>query len=390
MIKGFYMRYFKLKHWGLNGWLLLVLALMSALQLACKKDLFEANINTVDNSITLTANLGPDQGISLSEQNSEMTLLILKWSDPGYFTDTARGNVIISYILDLDTSASFGAGKSYNLGVSLTSDSLTGLSLNNKLLAIGCTPSSANIVYTRIRSVFNGDTLASNTISFTATPYALPLPALLIMGEGGWTTPATRTNGYLLTSAKKDNKYEGYINFSYANWGGANCKLLSTVDNSGYGWGTDAYTLQKGADISTLGNLWITPCPNYMKVNVDLDALTISYTPIKFFMSGTFNNWGNSAMTFDANTNKWTATGVKFAAGDSFAFVTSVWDNATASWNDPSWDICYKIDEEGTLVFAGDPVWGGNNITVAQTGTYTVSLDLSNGDGNYSFEVIKD
>ncbi|QEC71925.1 hypothetical protein FSB73_09870 [Arachidicoccus ginsenosidivorans] len=107
-------------------------------------------------------------------------------------------------------------------------------------------------------------------------------------------------------------------------------------------------------------------------------------------MSGTFNNWGNSAMTFDANTNKWTATGVKFAAGDSFAFVSSVWDNATASWNDPSWDICYKIDEEGTLVFAGDPVWGGNNITVAQAGTYTVSLDLSNGDGNYSFEVTKD
>ena len=384
------MKYFKLTNWRLNSLLILVITLMCTIQFACKKDLFEANITTTSNSISLTSNMATGANLSLSEQNNDLVVLVLNWSDPGYFTDTERGNVIISYILDLDTAASFGSGKSYNLGVALSVDSLTGLSLNNKLLAIGCTPSTENKVYTRIRSVFHGDTLASNTISFTATPYALPLPALLIMGEGGWNTPAARTNGYLLTSAGKDNKYEGYVNFSFASWGGANCKLLSTVDNSGYGWGADPYTLQKGDDISTLGNLWITPCPNYMKVNVDLDALTISYTPIKFLMSGTFNDWGNTAMTFDANTNKWTATGIKFVAGDNFAFISSVWDNTTSSWNEPSWDICYKIDDEGTLVFAGDPVWGGNNITVAQAGTYNVSLDLSAGDGNYTYEVTKD
>lgn len=369
-------------------WLILLL-LISAVQFSCKKDLYEATVSGDANSIVLTGSASAGGAIALSVATDSAVVLRLNWTDPGYFKDTAKGNVIIRYILDLDTAASFTTAKSYTIGDAVRADSLTGLNLNNKLLAIGCTPGKATAVYTRIRSVFEGDTLASNTVSFTVTPYALPLPALLVMGYGGWTTPSVRTDGYLLTSVNKDNKYEGYINFSYASWGGANCRLLSTADNSAYGWGTDAYTLQKGDDIAGLGNLWITPCPNYMKVNVDLSALTIDYTPIRFLMSGTYNNWGNTAMTFDASTNLWTASDISFAAGDSFAFISSVWNAGTSAWDAPSWNISYKVDDEGNLIYGGAPDWKGNNITVAEAGTYTVTLDLSKGDGSYTYSMTK-
>src|SRR5690606_37544608 len=231
-------------------------------------------------------------------------------------------------------------------------------------LSIGCPAGTESTVYARVRSIFSRDTVVSNPVSFTVVPYAQPLPALLVMGYGGWTTPETRTNGYILTSANQDQHYEGYIHFSFESWGGANCRLLSTADNSAYGWGSDEYTLTRGDDIAALGNLWITPCPNYMKVNVDLDQLTISYTPIAFYVSGSFNDWGNTAMTFDDQTLQWRIENLTLSAGDTFGFTSSSWDRETDSWSDPTWDICYKVDEEDKLVFAGAPVWGGSNIEV--------------------------
>ncbi|RRN77618.1 hypothetical protein EIM50_18690, partial [Pseudoxanthomonas sp. SGD-10] len=63
---------------------------------------------------------------------------------------------------------------------------------------------------------------------------------------------------------------------------------------------------------------------------------------------------------------------------NSFAFIAN-----------EKWDITYKVNDKGKLVFAGAPVWGGNNIVVESTGTYKVILDLSGGDGNYTYQLIK-
>lgn len=367
--------------------LTLVLLLVSTLLFSCKKDLYQANIQISGHSITLTSSIAAKQPIILTSAVDSIVQLTLSWTDPKYFTDTAKGNVVINYILDMDTSSTFKTGRSYNLGTAVVVDSLQGLDLNNKLLSIGCTGGNAQTVYARVKSAFYGDTVLSNTISFIATPYKLPLPALLVIGYSGWVTPTTRTNGYILTSANKNNLYEGYVNFSYASWGGADCRLLSTVDNAAYGWGTDAYTIQKFADISSAWNLWITPCPNYMKVNVDLSALTINYVPIQFYISGSFNNWGNTPLTFNTTTNQWTVSNVTFAAGDVFAFISSTWDATSSSWTSPSWDISYRVDASGNFIYGGAPGWNGNNITVNKAGTYTVVLDLSGGDGNYTYSL---
>lgn len=215
------------------------------------------------------------------------------------------------------------------------------------------------------------------TLTMTVNPYRsfVEYPALLVKGGNSWRTPAERTNGFVLTSAKFNSKYEGYLDLPDADgYGGDAFTLVSTKDAKVYGWGTSETTLSEGG-----GNLWLEPAPNHMKVNVDLDALTIKYTPVKFFISGDDNGWSVSAtpMTYHADTKVWTASNVALTEGNTFAFSCN-----------GAYEISYKLDkEDGVLTFAGAPGWGGVNILVAKTGVFTVTLDLSAGDGNYTYSV---
>src|SRR5690606_4671968 len=212
-----------------------------------------------------------------------------------------------------------------------------------------------------------------SSLTITVTPYKAVViyPALVVKGGNSWQTPptASRENGFILTSAGFNNKYEGYLNLPNADgWGGDAFTLISTVDGKSYGWGTSATTIAEGT-----GNLWLTPSPAYMKVNVDLDAKTISYTPVEFFISGDDNGWSTSAtpMSYDAESKTWVAENVSLTAGKSFVFTAN-----------GSYDISYKVDNDGKLIFAGPPAWAGNNIPVEKTGVYTVTSDLSGGAGN--------
>jgi hypothetical protein len=235
----------------------------------------------------------------------------------------------------------------------------------------------------RLKAEINQNTGVASTIkpvysslTMMVNPYkaTVEYPALLVKGGNSWKTPAVRTNGFVLTSAKFNAKYEGYVELPNADgWGGDAIQLVSTTDAKVYGWGTSATTLAVGG-----GNLWLTPSPAQMKVNADLDALTISYTPVKFYISGDDNGWSTSStpMVYNATTQKWVAANVALTAGKTFVFTCN-----------GSYDISYKVDAAGNLAFAGAPTWGGINIPVTKTGVYTITLDLSAGDGNYTYSV---
>ncbi len=215
-----------------------------------------------------------------------------------------------------------------------------------------------------------------STLTMDVNPYkaTVEYPALMVKGGNSWKTPTTRTNGFVLTSAKFNSKYEGYINLPNADgWAGDAMQLILTKDASVYGWGTSATTLSVGG-----GNLWLTPSPAYMKVNADVDALTISYTPVQFFISGDDNGWSTSStpMIYNATTGQLVAANVALTAGKTFVFTCN-----------GGYDISYKVDANGALVYAGAPTWGGINIPITKTGVYTVTLDLSAGDGNYTYSI---
>jgi len=169
---------------------------------------------------------------------------------------------------------------------------------------------------------------------------------------------------------KSDGSYEGYVNFPNT---GNNFKLCTQLSWNGtnYGWGGTATTISGSG---SAGNCYFGG-PGYCRVVADVNASTISYTPTSWVLAGDFNNWSVTAnkMTFNATTNQWTATGVNLVAGKQWKFV-----------GDPNYNSCFGVDSKGNFVFGNGNV---ANFTTATSGTYTVTLDLSQGNGNYTYSV---
>jgi starch-binding outer membrane protein SusE/F len=337
----------------------LLLAFMSAAASSCKEDIEQQTLIPPTGLKGFTASSSQIVLSSATENNAVVTFSY----DPANF----GVSVPASYSLQFDTPADTTGPNAWGKAVTVKFDagsrqrSFMGKDFNSLAATqLGLPAGTASKLAVRLKAEIMQSTGAATTVTpvyssmtLTVTPYEAIIiyPALVVKGGNSWVTPAVtnRTAGLVLTSSGFNSKYEGYISLPNAD-----------------GWGGDG------------GNLWLSPAPNYMKVNADIQAMTISFTPAKFFISGDDNGWSTSAtpMTYDAATKKWVANNVSLTAGKAFAFTAN-----------GGWDLSYKVDGTGKLVFAGPPAWGGSNIAVAKTGVYTVTLDLSGGAGNYTYSV---
>jgi starch-binding outer membrane protein SusE/F len=334
---------------------------------ACKKDI----VQTVKTDGTAPVITLTPATVTLSSSTANDTVSTISWSraDFGY-------KAAVNYTVEIVKSGNpFSVAKTTNLG-NATQLKYVGAVLNEAAIGLGIAVGSTADLDIRIKSTLSDSVFIYSPVAkLKVTTYQVDFPALLVRGGNAWITPATRTNGFVLTSPNYDGKYEGYINLPNADgYGGDALKLM--VESSGvtYGWGGTSNTMTAGST----GNLWFTPAPNYMKVNADINAGTVNFTPVKFFLSGDQNGWSTSAtpMTFNAATNQWMANNVSFTAGNKFVFTSN-----------GSYDISYKVNSAGKLVYAGPPNWAGDNISAPGTGTYTVILDLSAGDGSYTYKI---
>lgn len=309
--------------------------------------------------------------IVLSAATASDNMQTISWTEADYGFSAA-----INYQLEIAASGSnFAGAQKINMGTD-RSYTYTGAVLNDLAIGMGIDPGTSGSLEIRVRSSLSDSVFDySDVVMLNITTYVVQFPALLVRGGNGWVTPNTRTPGFVLSSPDFSSKYEGYVYLPNADgWGGDAFKLLSTSSGVEYGWGTSSTTMAAGS----AGNLWLTPAPNYMKINADINALTINYTPVQFFLSGDHNGWSTSAtpMTYDPVTHKLIASNVNFSAGNSFVFTCN-----------GGYDISYKVDGSGKLIFAGPPNWAGSNIPAPGTGSYTVILDLSGGNGNYTFSI---
>jgi starch-binding outer membrane protein SusE/F len=360
----------------------LLLSLGTAFFASCEKDLEQKTLSVPSSVPGFSSSVSSVVLTTASDNNKVVTF---KFIEPDYGVSISTVNTL-QFDVPADTigAAAWGKAVEVKLTGDSTEKSFTGKNFNSLLVnQLKLATDAPSTIVVRLKSEVNKSIGGVSSVkpvysvvTMTVTPYKAVIiyPALMIRGGNSWITPATRTDGLILTSVNFNNKYEGYIYLPNADgWGGDAFRLESTATGKFYGWGTSATTIAEGAT----GNLWLSPAPNYMKVNVDLDALTVSYTPVQFFISGDDNGWSTSAtpMTYNPATKKWTAD-VSLTAGKAFAFT------ANGDWN-----ITYKLNSEGNLVFAGNPVWGGNNIVATKTGVQKVTLDMSQGDGRYTYSI---
>lgn len=333
---------------------------------SCKKDM--ANTKMTD-GVPSTVSLSPAD-IVLTAATAADTVQTISWTAADYGYSAA-----VKYTVEIAKAGTNFAGAAIVNAGSAKSIKYIGAVLNDLAIGFGISPNSTGTLDIRVKSSLSDSVFKYSSVApLTVKTYQVDFPALLVKGGNAWVTPASRTNGFLLTSPNFDTQYEGYINLPNADgWGGDALKLVSTSSGIEYGWGGSSTTMAAGAS----GYLWFTPAPNYMKVTADVSALTVNFTPVQFNVTGDHNSWNTSAnpMTYDPTSKKLTAT-VTFAAGNKFVFTCN-----------GSYDNSYKVNNDGKLIFAGPPAWAGNNIPAPGAGTYTVTLDLSQGNGSYTYSI---
>src|SRR5258708_3181558 len=340
---------------------------------ACRKDEQQAVLKQGTFLTTASAGLAASSTtLVLDSTNAAKTqALTFTWPAVNF-----NASVVVTYTLQIDSvNGNFAKPQTVTL-VNGLSKSYTVADFNALLTTLGLTPGVAGQIEVRVKAAVLQSTgvastaadVYSNIVNLTVTPYKIVISYPKLYVAGDFLNPTwTQINqpGWILASVKSDGTYEGYLNFPNA---GNNFKLCSAPNWNGinYGWGTSATTMSP-----TGGNLYFAG-PAYCKVVADVNALTISYTTTKWILSGDFNSWSISAtpMTFDASPHLWTATGISLTAGGGFKFV-----------GDAAWATNFGLDAKGNLAY------NGSNIPVTKTGVYTITLDLSNGAGGYTYSI---
>ena len=346
---------------------------------SCKKDLTEPILQSPSGVSSFAESTNT---LVLSKANDSTTVVAFSWQASNYGI-----NVPVTYTLQIDQPSDTSGTNAWGNAITTTiaTDSLSkswlGTDFNHIMNQLGLPNGSASTIVARLKvNVNQSNGLAStiptllSTLSMTVTPYKVVLiyPKLYVAGDflnPTWTQE--NSPGWILASVLSNGVYEGYVNFPNS---GNNFKLCTELDWNGtnYGWGTSATTISGSG---SAGNCYYAGPNVYARVVADVNKLTISYTNTTWVVAGDFNSWSltGNPMTFNAATNTWTATGVQMTAGNQWKFV-----------GDSGWNNCYGLDSKGNFVFGNGSV---GNFTVTKTGTYTVTLDLSQGAGNYTYSV---
>jgi len=304
----------------------------------------------------------PVASLVMTEAQKDSTLTF-SWQAPDYGYEAA-----VSYTVKMDlVGASFANAIDIATGTS-TSAVVTYDKINTALLTLGGLEGVASNIEIKVVAKVVGLTpekISSDSIAMTLTPYEVVIvyPHLNLpgsfqpYGSGNWSGVGTEYNR--IYSLKSDEVYEGYVNMVRDGDPANNVDFKFTkVD-----WGNGEYSYSSAGKLvaSGGGNVPLAT-GGYYKVSADLVALTYSVTKITrwgVIGDATADGWNSDqAMTYDAATNKWTATlalsvgGIKFRANA----------DGVINYGDDGADL--KLNA------------GGANIAVPAAGTYTITLDL--------------
>lgn len=350
----------------------LILLIIPFVFFGCEKDNIKAVLsnNPVAPEITILSTTPYTETDSLNE-------FPIRWKKTDYGVP-----VVVNYAVQVDIAGNnFATAK--NLGTT-TADSLmfTVKSFNSKLLDIMDLPTNvATDIQIRIVSAYKQDTIFSDPVSLTVTPYQQTVavdpvfPALYIAGDfQGWDI----SNALRISAFKTEGIYEGYINIA---GGSREFKLYTEKawDSESYGAGGGNTLIVANCACSN----FMAPADGYYQFTADLNTMQFTLTPTTWGIIGnaTPGGWDNSTpMTYDATTKTWSVTADMITNG---------------SWKfraNNEWAINFGINADGNLAYADHPVFGStsgiNNITVPSDGNYTITLDLHDAN-KYKYTAVK-
>ncbi|GAB3290991.1 SusE domain-containing protein [Hymenobacter tenuis] len=300
----------------------------------------------------------------LMQDKASATAVTYTWTPASFGYQAA-----VKYILQFDKKGgNFTAPIEIEAG-NATTRALTVAELNSVLIRLKMAPGAVGNVDVRVVASVGASTapMMSSVTSLSGTPYLvfIEYPSIYVPGSHqGWSPDKAP----FLASVNNDKKYEGYVNFADANTEFKFTAARTWDLNYGLDGPTATSALKQNGD-----NIKAA-VPGYYRLNVDLN--TLKYTAVKtswaVIGAATPGGWDSETkMTYDAAKQVWTVTlplkadELKFRANNDWAI---------------------NMGDKGA---DGMPDYDGDNIKVGAAGTYTVTLDLSKGAGNYSYSIEK-
>ena len=316
--------------------------------------------------------------VNLSQQADRFT-----WTSANY-----GGNVTINYTLEIDTNTGTFANPQI-LGTANSANQLavTVATMNNACTVLGATPFVSSNFKIRVKSSASGYApMYSSVKTIAINPFSTALPKLGVPGNhqtpNAW-TPTSPTLPLLAASFFGKTNFEGYVSLN------GEFKFLTQKPDGTFNWGAGFEWADDGTFSGILvgtGGSNCTVAVGYYLVKANTGVTNTANPGGLAYSTTLINRWditgdatpiswpsasnGNSStpMSYDADTKKWSITialtggkEIKFRANNDWAINLGKFD-ASKTGND----------------FGGnDMSYGGINIPIATSGTYTVTLDVS-------------
>ncbi|MBN2806241.1 MAG: SusE domain-containing protein [Prolixibacteraceae bacterium] len=322
--------------------------------------------------------------VVITESNQNDDVLTVKWPAVDYYIG-APVEYTVQFTLPSDTAGALAWSKarSVKAGTDVYTKAFKAKDLNKWALAFGMEANAEGVLVIRVKSYVDRDAFSA-PVSIAFTPFVKEdeepepepepeptLPSLWVPGDyQGWdpvTAPRIVDRG--------SGIYEGYI---YIPEGGTNEFKFTAQDAwepMAYGDGGDGVLIEANFE----GGNFVAPGQGYYMLTANLETMEYTITKTEWSIIGdaTVGGWTtDTPMTYDAAAKVWVVTTDMSMAG-SFKFRAN-----------NEWIIDFAVDTEGNFLYADHPVLGYTpdllNLTVPETGNYTITLDLHNPE-NYNY-----
>lgn len=378
---------------------------------ACETDIMQTTIGEGTAPVASAST----SDVVLTRADSANVALTVTWTNPDYLDDTSNGDVIGNYTVEVSNSASFETTKSYAF-VNEFEKSFTVYALNKLLLDMEYAPDVAQDVFLRVKSIFfTEDTLTSNVLNISVTPYTTVIPPeievpqeLWISGdglEGGWITPFPTERQFDKISDTKftitifiaaNTEYEMITDGTGSNW--TPCyRIDPALDPMAMIWGGTFVWDGEGSDYSWGSKKFMSPDQDGLyKITMDFQNAEFTVEDVTgppaievpaelwIYSDGLEGGWVTpfpAERQFEQVSSTKFSISIFIAGNNEYEMIT---DGTGANWTP-----CYRIDPalnpaemiwEGSFVWDGegsDYSWGSKKfLSPEDDGIYKITMDF--------------
>lgn len=346
-----------------------VIALTMFVLASCKKDEEKLTVKGGENPVLASSS----DALILSEETAADTVITFSWNKYDVTWSQPQNAIdIAEYTLEIDAAGQNFASP-YQIDMTgRTNGKYSGADFNailvNRLELPVDTESPLEV---RLKTMISENSMPvySNVLSMKVTPYLMvtipDYPSLYVAGSHQEWSPQTAP---AIRSAKNDGMYEGFVNFP-----GASTEFkLTTARN----WSDPAYGDGGPGLLSLTGGNAKQEGAGYYLIKFNKETLAWSAVKTTWALIGnaTPGGWeADTPLTYDEKTQVWKATVTLTGGADKeFKF------RANGEW----------VIDLGAGSSDGVLSFGGKNFKLQESGTYDVTLDLSNG-AYYMYKLTK-